>query len=129
VEIASIDGPGLIEQIWMTPSGTWRFYIIRIYWDDSENPAVECPAGDFFACGCGKYAPVNSLAVCVNPGSAFNCYWPMPFQRKCRITFENIADEQMTLYYQINYSLQEIPEQAGYFHAQFRRVNPAAPDC
>ena len=57
VEIASIDGPGLIEQIWMTPSGTWRFCIIRIYWDDSENPAVECPAGDFVACGWGRTRP------------------------------------------------------------------------
>ena len=30
----------------------------------------------------------------------------------------------MTLYYQINYSLGEISPQIGYFHAQFRRVNP-----
>ncbi|MDD5200833.1 MAG: DUF2961 domain-containing protein, partial [Terrimicrobiaceae bacterium] len=123
-ELARIDGPGIIEQIWMTPTGTWRHSIIRIYWDDSEHPAVECPVGDFFACGWGKFAPVASLAVCVNAGSAFNCYWPMPFQRRCRITFENIAAEDMVLFYQINYSLQEVAPDTGYFHAQFRRTNP-----
>ena len=36
----------------------------------------------------------------------------------------NIADEAMTLYYQINYTLTDVPEDAAYFHAQFRRTNP-----
>jgi hypothetical protein len=123
-EVADIQGPGIIQQIWMTPTGTWRHSILRFYWDGAETPAVECPVGDFFACGWGKYAQVSSLAVCVNPGSAFNCYWPMPFQKRCRITMENIGDEAMTLFYQVNYALQEVPDQAAYFHAQFRRVNP-----
>lgn len=122
--LADIDGPGAIQQIWMTPTGAWRNSILRIYWDDQTQPSVECPVGDFFACGWGKYAQVSSLAVCVNPGSAFNCYWEMPFRRKCRITFTNIGTETMTLYYQINYTLTEVPEDAAYFHAQFRRVNP-----
>jgi len=121
--LVDIDGPGVIQQIWMTPTGTWRNSILRIYWDGSEHPAVECPVGDFFACGWGKFAPVISLAVCVNPGSAFNCYWPMPFRKHCRITMENLG-EPMVLFYQVNYALQEVPEDAAYFHAQFRRVNP-----
>ena len=123
-EIAAIDGPGAIQQIWMTPSGKWRFSILRIYWDGQEQPSVECPVGDFFACGWGEFAPVTSLAVCVNPGSAFNCYWEMPFRKHCRMTLENIATEDMVLYYQINYTLTEVPEDAAYFHAQFRRTNP-----
>ncbi|RYG29041.1 DUF2961 domain-containing protein, partial [bacterium] len=110
--------------IWMTPTGNWRYSIIRIYWDDQEYPSVECPVGDFFACGWGQYAQVSSLPICVNPGSAFNCYWEMPFRKKCRIEFENIADEGMVLYYQINYTLTEVPEDAAYFHATFRRNNP-----
>ena len=47
-----------------------------------RRPSVECPVGDFFACGWNKYAQVSSLAVCVNPGSAFNCYWEMPFRKR-----------------------------------------------
>ena len=122
--LADIAGPGAIQQIWMTPTGHWRFSILRIYWDDQETPSVECPAGDFFAMGWGEYAQLSSLAVCVNPGSAFNCYWEMPFRKRCRMTMTNIADERMVLYYQINYTLTDVPEGVGYLHAQFRRVNP-----
>lgn len=123
-ELGRVDGPGVIQQIWMTPTGHWRHSILRIYWDDAEQASVECPVGDFFACGWQKFAQVTSLAVCVNPGSAFNCYWQMPFHKNFRITLENVGLAPMSLYYQINYALQAIPEDAGYFHAQFRRVNP-----
>ena len=81
------------------------------------------PLGDFFACGWGKYCQINSLPVCVNPGSAFNCYWTMPFRKKAKITLENLDDKDMTLYYQVNYTLTDVPDDAAYFHAQFRRVN------
>jgi len=122
--MAEMDGPGAIQHIWMTPTGNRRFSIFRIYWDDETEPSVEVPVGDFFANGWGGYAHVNSLAVCVNPGSAYNCYWTMPFREKCRITMTNIDMEPMRLYYQIDYTLTDIPDDAAYFHAQFRRVNP-----
>ena len=122
--LAEITGPGAIQQIWMTPAGNWRFSILRFYWDGEKEPSVEVPVGDFFACGWGKFAQVSSLPVCVNPGSAFNCYWVMPFRKSCKITMENLDEKKMTLYYQINYTLTEVPEDAAYLHAQFRRTNP-----
>ncbi|MBD3373412.1 DUF2961 domain-containing protein [candidate division KSB1 bacterium] len=122
--LADIKGPGAIQQIWMTPTGHWRYSILRFYWDGETEPSVEVPVGDFFACGWGEYAQVSSMAVCVNPGSAFNCYWPMPFRKSCKITMENLDEKDMRLYYQINYALNEVPEDAAYFHAQFKRVNP-----
>ena len=36
----------------------------------------------------------------------------------------NINVDDMTLYYQINYTLTQVPENCAYFHASFRRVNP-----
>ena len=36
----------------------------------------------------------------------------------------NIDDKPMRLYYQVDYTLTEVPDDAAYFHAQFRRVNP-----
>ena len=123
-ELANITGPGAIQQIWMTPTGEWRFSILRIYWDRQEQPSVECPVGDFFASGWGEYAQLTSLAMCVNPGSAFNAYWEMPFQKRCRITMTNLAAEDMVLYYQINYTLTDVPDDAAYFHARWRRSNP-----
>ena len=122
--LADIDGSGAIQQIWLTPTGRWRFAILRIYWDDQEHPSVECPLGDFFGMGWETYAPLSSLAVCVNPRSAFNCYWEMPFRKRCRMTVTNLDDEGMVLYYQINYTLTNVPEDAAHFHAQFRRTNP-----
>jgi len=123
--LCDIEGMGAIQQIWMTLAfGKWRHSILRFYWDDQTVPSVECPAGDFFANGWEQYARVDSLAVCVNPGRAFNCYWEMPFRKRARITMENLSDERLYLYYQVNYTLTEVPEDVAYFHAQFRRTNP-----
>ncbi len=124
VTLAEIDGSGAIQHIWMTPTGNWRFSILRFYWDDEKEPSVEVPVGDFFGMGWGTFAPLNSLPVTVNPGSAFNCYWTMPFRKKCKITMENINTERMSLYYQVDYTLTDVPSDAAYFHAQFRRNNP-----
>jgi len=72
-----------------------------------------------------EYAPLSSLAICVNPGSAFSCYWPIPFRKKCKITMENINDQdEMRLYFQIDYTLTDVPDDAAYFHAQYCRTNP-----
>ena len=124
--LAEIEGPGAVQHLWLTPAplDRTRWYVLRFYWDGETEPSIECPLGDFFACGWAKYCQINSLAVCVNPGSAFNCYWPMPFRKKAKITLENIDDQQMTIYYQIDYTLSEVPADAAYLHAQFRREDP-----
>lgn len=122
--LADIQGSGAIQHIWMTPTGNWRFSILRMYWDGEAAPSVEVPVGDFFAMGWGKYAPINSAAICVNPGSAFNSYWPMPFRKGAKLTLENIDEKPMTIYYQIDGTYAPVPADAGYFHAQFRRTNP-----
>ena len=122
--LAEISGPGAIQHIWMTPTGHWRFQILRVYWDGESTPSVECPLGDFFASGWGKYGQISSLAVAMNPGSAFNSYWTMPFRKSCRMTLTNIGPRPVTLYYQITYTLTDVPDDAAYFHAQFRRSNP-----
>ncbi len=94
--LAEIDGSGAIQQIWMTPAplDKTRWNILRFYWDGEKQPSIEAPLGDFFACGWGKYCQINSLAVCVNPGSAFNCYWNMPFRKKAKITMENLDERE-----------------------------------
>ncbi|MGI6671459.1 MAG: glycoside hydrolase family 172 protein [Christensenellales bacterium] len=122
--IADITGSGIINHIWLTPSGKWRNTILRMYWDGQEHPSVESPVGDFFCMGWNEYAQLSSLAVCVNPGSAFNCYWPMPFRKHAKITLTNRSADRMVIYYQIDYCLCEVAEDEAYFHAQFRRTNP-----
>jgi hypothetical protein len=48
----------------------------------------------------------------------------MPFRKKAKVTLENLDTQAMTLYYQMDYTLTEVPADAAYFHAQFRRENP-----
>ena len=124
--LAEITGEGAIQHIWMTPACDFRLTIIKMYWDDETEPSVEVPVGDFFASGWGSgFEPqIQSLAVCVNPRSGLNCYWQMPFRKKCKITMKNIDTKSARLYYQIDYTLTDIPDDAAYFHAQFNRTHP-----
>lgn len=122
--LGEIIGSGAIQHIWLTPTGNWRFSILRMYWDGETEPSVEVPVGDFFGMGWGRFAQITSAPVTVNPGRAFNCYWEMPFRKSARLTIENTADAPVTIFYQIDYTLTEVPADAAYLHAQFRRVNP-----
>ena len=123
--LADIEGPGVIRHIWITALGTQlRKLIFRIYWDDQPHPSVEVPLGDFFASGLKTIGQIDSIAVTVNPKCAFNCWWPMPFKSRCRIELENMTQQETYIYYQVDYSLEEVPNDLLYFHSTFRRVNP-----
>ena len=61
--------------------------------------------------------------MAVNPGSGFNSFWQMPFRKKFRMTMENRSGKPLTIYYQVDYSLTQVPANAAYFHAQFRLAN------
>ena len=123
-ELARIAGAGAIESMWFTGRRLSRHLILRIYWDDQAQASVECPLGDFFGLGWGQFAQVSSMPIAVNPNNGLNCFWRMPFRRNARLTLENRGVEAFVCYYQINYALCEIEADSGYFHAQFRRVNP-----
>jgi hypothetical protein len=127
VTIMDVTGPGVIRHIWMATSGDFkrngRASVLRFYWDGEAQPSIEVPMTDFFAVGHELFAKVNSLAVVVTPKSALNCYWSMPFRKSARATFTNDSDKELGLLtYQIDYQLTDIPENAGYFHAQWRRA-------
>ncbi len=124
--LAEIEGPGAISHLWLTVHPSfWRSLVLRFYWDGEETPSVEVPVGDFFCNGWCERSNVNSLAVTVNPAGGFNCYWEMPFHKHARITIENLLpDEVKGFYYMVDFTLTEVPEDVGYFHAQWRRNNP-----
>jgi hypothetical protein len=131
VVLGEADGPGIINHIWLTTGGdgTYRSLILRMYWDDEATPSVEVPVGDFFASAFGKDATslINSAVIAVNPESGLNSFWQMPFRRKFRIELENRSTSTDQIYYQIDYSLTNVPAKAGYFHAQFRMVDRLKP--
>lgn len=121
--LADIEGPGVIQHIWITVTPkAYRDCLLRLRWDGEDTPSVEVPLGDFFCNGHGLRCNINSLPVAVNPSGGFNCYWPMPFRQRCEITVENQRPEEIGgFFYQIDYGLREVPADAGYFHAQWRR--------
>jgi hypothetical protein len=132
--LAEIAGPGAIQSIWFA-GHVCRDLILRVFWDEQQQPSVECPLNDFFAIPWSMQDPkrttggpalqISSLLVAVNPNRGLNCFWEMPFQRSCRITLTNQHPvDTLRSFYQINYTLTEVPQQAAYFHAQFRRTNP-----
>lgn len=131
VVLGEIDGCGVITHMWMTvtdqttPADRFvlRDLVLRIYWDNEETPSVESPLGDFFCLGFGESYTVNSMLVNVNPLRGMNCFFQMPFAKHAKITLENQhANPISSFFYQIDYCLTDsLPENCGYFHAQFRR--------
>lgn len=122
-QLADIGSSGILRHIWMTPDvkapASWRSLVIRMYWDGEADPSVAVPLGDFFASGLGSFAQINSIPVAVNPGAGFNSYWEMPFRKRARITVENLGKDDAVLYYQIDYTLENLSRSAAYFHASF----------
>lgn len=121
--LADVDGPGVIQHIWITTDDKlYRDAILRFYWDNEETPSIEVPLGDFFCNGHSLRYNVNSMMVAVNPQGGFNCYWPMPFRKHAKITVENQSDNDVScFFYQVDYALMDVPEEAAYLHSQWRR--------
>lgn len=131
--LADIKGPGQITHIWMTQGNHYRECVIRITWDDAKFPSVLCPLGDFFGLGHGMVNSYQSLFFTAstscpnqfNRGCALNCYLPMPFRKRALIELVNESKEIHNQYFYIDYeTMDELPEDIGYFHSEFRRTNP-----
>lgn len=136
--IADIHAEGEIKSIWISGEVD-QALIIRMYWEESEYPSVECPLPEFFLYGWSKpfamkdgnwnKGPcyyVDSALAAVNPNRGFNSFIPMPFHRRARITIENRASLDKAVYFQINYEEKSISQKTGYFHARFRISMPVA---
>jgi hypothetical protein len=128
--LLDVEGQGIVRHIWCTipPSNisAMRNLIIRIYWDHQENPSVEVPLGDFFGVAHGRQRSIVSECVSMQSAKGFNCWIQMPFKKHARITIENDSDQDVDMFfYQVDFTLGDRLEEAiGYFHAQFRRMNP-----
>ena len=131
VEMPVLNGPGLINHIWMTSHSGWvgelNSLTIRIYWDQQKEPGIEAPLGDFFAIGQGRPAVVESVPVQVSPAGSMTCYWRMPFRERARIIVTNDNPDRSTgLYWQVDWiELDRLPNDTPYFYARYRQEYPA----
>ena len=121
--LADIEGSGCINSMWITSNlPCFNDLVLRIYWDKEDKPSVEVPLGSFFCMG-HDFAPhtVDSAMVIVAPHRALNCYWQMPFRKHAKFVLSNEGEtEAKVIAFKIMYTLKNIPQEAAYFHAQFR---------
>ncbi len=124
-------GPGVITHLWFTIADPEPYHlkkiVLRMYWDHEPTPSVEAPIGDFFGLGLGDYFTYSSAPLAVAPNKALNCFFPMPFKKRARITLTNEGhDEIRALYFNIDYRAYSRPLPRGtlYFHAQYRQCAP-----
>jgi hypothetical protein len=129
--LAELEGPGRIVHFWCTVAQNDAFYssklTLRMYWDGEEHPSVECPLGDFFGIGFGVDRPFTSIPIRVtSDGRGRNCYWPMPFRKKARITITNESDQPCNnFYFYIDWQKHDsLPEDVACFHAMYRQEFP-----
>jgi hypothetical protein len=125
-------GPGSISHIWITIATREPHHlkklVLRMYWDDESTPSVETPIGDFFGLGLGEYYMYQSYPLAVGADKALNSFFPMPFQRRARITVTNEGQETVgDFYFNIDCKMYRAPLPADtlYFHAQYRQASPA----
>ena len=130
--MANVTGPGMITHIWLTVADNeyaWpRLVRIRVYYDDAKTPSVDAPLGDFFGVGHGSERNLNSMMIHDSSfGRARNSYWPMPYQKRCRITVTNEGHRVVPMfYYHVDYrTYTSLPADIGYFHAYYRQERPA----
>ena len=130
--LADIKVPGKITHIWMTQPNHYRECLLKITWDNARSPSVLCPLGDFFGLGHGIVNSYQSLLFSAstnnnnrfNTGCALNSYVQMPFRERAVVELINESKERHRQYFYVDYEQEEIADDAGYFHAEFRRENP-----
>jgi len=136
-ELARLTGPGVVTQLWCAVAQRGaepadhdhlRRLVLKVTWDDSPHPSVLVPLGDFFGAGCGGADTAAPLQRAAAGGRGFRCRFAMPFAAGAR--FELISELSRTpvvVRYCIDYERHESADpELGYFHAQWRRQDPAA---
>lgn len=131
ITLLDASGAGSIRHIWMTINSPSAYHlremVLRMYWDGETDPSVEVPVGDFFGTGFGMYHSWHSLPLTVQ-GKAMNCYFPMPFGSRARVTVTNEGAQDVTyFFYQVDYEVypsSSVVGDKGRFHAMWRRENP-----
>ncbi len=124
--IMDVPGPGVIVRIWFTMDSRDPYFLrrilLRIYWDEEEDPSVEVPIGDFFGCGFA-YKHYSTPYLGMNSGG-YTCFFPMPFEDHAKIDIVNETDQEIiAFYYQVDYQKLEKPisRDIAYFHAYWHR--------
>lgn len=132
-EVFNATGPGVISHIWFTIAARGgdhlKELVLRAWWDGQGKPSIEAPIGDFFGLNLNSYQVYQSEYLACSPGKSLNCYFAMPYRRGARMTVTNEGKQEVQAFYSnIDYmSVPRLPDDALYFHAQYRQSAPCVP--
>ena len=122
-KIFDLTGPATIRQfharLRSKDSYADRNVVLRAFWDGEQAPSVLTPFGDFFGRAVGE-KEYRSLPLGMTDQLDY-CYWRMPFRKRGTLTVENQGTKEVTIECRFAYTLGEVPENAAYFHAKWRR--------
>ncbi|MFO8000494.1 MAG: glycoside hydrolase family 172 protein, partial [Marinilabilia sp.] len=97
-----------------------RKTVMKIRWDDQEEPAVWSPIGDFFGSAPG-FNPYETLMMGMEDRDMYS-YWYMPFSKRAEIQFQNHSDIPADLDVKVTHEKNAIEsDDFGYFHAKWHR--------
>ncbi len=98
VVMAEMDGPGCIWRIWSAMADKGH---VKIYLDGADAPVVDLPFAQYFS---GDTAPFNYPMLSYNLNlmgcSGQNLYYPIPYQKSCKI----VAEKGWGNYYHVVYT-------------------------
>lgn len=127
IDVLNTTGSGIVRRMWLSgtiPRSAEQMQHVRIemYWDGSKTPAVSAPIGDFFGLGLGKSKAYKNELFSNPEGRSFNFTIPMPFKKSAKIVLVNGSSSHALIWYDINYTLEKVPEDAMYFHAYWNHT-------
>ncbi|MDX2154389.1 MAG: glycoside hydrolase family 172 protein [Bryobacteraceae bacterium] len=130
IEVFRQQGPGVVSHIWYTIAAQSPYHlkelVLRMYWDGIAKPSVEAPIGDFFGLNLGDYAIYESEYLGCSPGRSLNSWFFMPYRKSARMTVTNEGARDVGSFYSnIDFlSVDALPDDILYFHAQYRQATP-----
>lgn len=131
IVLAHVEGhSGMIRRIWMTFHNLSPLMLrqlrLQFFWDHAATAAVDVPLGDFFGMSLGQMVAYESALFSSPEGRSLVCTVPMPFRQAMRVVLHNDGVSTAAMfYYDIDYTIDDdIPADAGYFHAWYNQENP-----
>ncbi len=105
-------------------SGKNRRIVLKAFWDNEKEPALFCPAGDFFGYAWGKPAMQSLLLGTRNDMNYL--YYPMPFEKAARVELhaEGTEGEPVTIESEVVFSPVSRQPGEGKFYCIWQRENP-----
>jgi len=129
MDLAALDGPGIIEGVWLELESRDTLCAenvsVEAYWDGETDPSVLAVVADLFGT---RYigSDFRSLPIGNRDGQMY-CYFPMPFRTSGRIVLNNSTSEKVVVRGWVAWRpVQSLGENIGMFHAHTRTVDTEA---